>query len=308
MFHLNLLSPVQLLRDSLFDEKGVQVYLKRDDQIHPYVQGNKWRKLKYNLLEARLRQQNTILTFGGPYSNHIYATAAAARMFRFRSIGIIRGEEPAVKNPTLKFAASQGMELYFMDRATYRQMHDTACIEILRQQLGNFYFVPEGGTNWYAIKGVSEIISEINFEFNYIVTPVGTGGTLAGIVAGLNGKCFAIGFSSLKGEDTLTDKVNALLLEYRGETFPNFSINFNYHFDGYAKTSSALIEFIHQFKAKHNVILEPVYTGKMMYGLYDLIQNDYFGRGDVIIAIHTGGLQGLCGFANHFPGWPFSSF
>ncbi|MCW5908851.1 MAG: 1-aminocyclopropane-1-carboxylate deaminase/D-cysteine desulfhydrase [Chitinophagales bacterium] len=301
-------SPVYLLNEPLFDEKGVQVYLKRDDQIHPYVQGNKWRKLKYNLLEARLQQQNTILTFGGPYSNHIYATAAAARMFHFRSIGIIRGEEPTIKSPTLKFAASQGMELYYMDRVTYRHINEPYSIESLRVQLGDFYYVPEGGTNQYAIEGASEIVSEIDFAFDYITSPVGTSGTLAGIVAGLNGRNFAIGFSSLKGEDTLTTKVNALLLEYTGRSFTNFSINFNYHFDGYAKISSGLVEFIHQFRAKHNIMLEPVYTGKMMYGLYDLIQTDYFKRGDVIVAVHTGGLQGLCGFENHFPGWSSSSF
>lgn len=301
-------SPVQQLRDPLFDEKEITVYIKRDDLIHPHVQGNKWRKLKYNLFEARLNGVNTLLTFGGPYSNHIYSTAAAAKMFHFRSIGIIRGDEPTNKSPTLKFAASQGMELYYMDKESYREREDLMNIESLRVQIGDFYHIPEGGTNLLALEGVGEIIGEIDFPFDYLTTAIGTGGTLAGLTAGLQGEKKIIGFSSLKGEDTLTAKVNDLVFAYTGKNFQNFNINFDYHFGGYAKVNPELVEFIISFREKHDIKLEPVYTGKMMYALYDLIKQDYFPKRAVILALHTGGLQGLCGFENYFPGWSAEFF
>lgn len=289
-------SPLQQLHDELFVEKGVEVFTKREDLIHEHIQGNKWRKLKYNLYEARLNKQNTLLTFGGAYSNHIYATAAAAKHFHFKAIGIIRGEEPQIKSETLQFAASQGMELFFMDREMYRQKDEAENIESLRVQIGDFYYIPEGGTNVHALEGVEEIISEIEIPFDFICTPVGTGGTLAGLVAGLRGEKQAIGFSSLKGKDTLTQNVHELVKSYTGVDFTNFSINFYYHFGGYAKTKPDLIEFVKIFKHKFGIQLEPVYTGKMFYGLFDLIQKDYFPKGSRIVALHTGGLQGLSGF------------
>ncbi len=289
-------SPLQKLEDELFHEKGIELYIKRDDLIHPHVQGNKWRKLKYNLQQARNNKQHTLLTFGGAYSNHIYATAAAARQFGFKAIGMIRGEEPAVKSATLQFAAEQGMELHYMSRETYRQKEDTTIIEILRMQMGEFYYVPEGGTNVFALQGVAEIISEIEIDFDYICTACGTGGTLAGLVAGLKGEKQVLGFSSLKGEDRLSGKVHELVEEYAGERFGDFSINFDYHFGGYAKVKPELIQFIKDFHRNHAIRLEPVYTGKLFYGLFDLIQRDYFPKDAKIIALHTGGLQGLTGF------------
>lgn len=274
--------------------------MKRDDLTHPHIQGNKWRKLKYNLFEARLNGYNTLLTFGGPYSNHIYSTAAAAKLFHFKSIGIIRGEEPKVQSETLKFAASQGMELYYMDRAMYREKDKPESIESLRVQIGEFYYLPEGGTNSFAIEGAAEIVQEIDEEFDYICCPCGTGGTLAGIVTALNDTKTAIGFSSLKGEDSITTKVNELTLEYNGKEFSNFEINFDYHFGGYAKVNEEIVSFIHEFKRKYNIQLEPVYTGKMMYGIFDLISRGYFKPGSKIIAVHTGGLQGLNGYPQFF--------
>lgn len=294
-------SPLQQLDDDLLREKGITLYIKRDDLIHEHIGGNKWRKLKYNLLEARMNKQNTLLTFGGPYSNHIYATAAAARLFHFRSIGIIRGEEPAVKSDTLQFAAQQGMELYYMDREMYRQKDEPENIESLRVQIGDFYYVPEGGTNVLALEGVSEIISEIAIDYDVICTPCGTGGTLAGLVAGLLGKRQVLGFSALKGEDRLTGDVNQLLGEYLTQAPPtNFSINFDYHFGGYAKVNPELIAFIKEFKSKFDMQLDPVYNGKMFYGLFDLIKRDYFKPGTTLVALHTGGLQGLSGYKEYF--------
>jgi 1-aminocyclopropane-1-carboxylate deaminase/D-cysteine desulfhydrase-like pyridoxal-dependent ACC family enzyme len=293
-------SPLQKLEDEFLREKGIELYVKRDDLIHPEIQGNKWRKLKYNLFEARLNGIHTLLTFGGPYSNHIYATAAAARLFHFKAIGIIRGEEHEVLSPTLKFAASQGMELYYMDRESYREKDDPTNIESLRTQIGNFYLVPEGGTNALAVEGASEIIEEIDIPFDFICTACGTGGTLAGLVSGLKGKNQVIGFSALKGADTLTPKVSELVNYVTGFGYTNFNINFDYHFGGYAKVNPELIAFIKDFKLKYKIQLEPVYTGKMFYGLFDMIKKDRFPGGSKIVALHTGGLQGLSGYMNYF--------
>ncbi len=293
-------SPLQKIESPLLKEKEIDLYIKRDDLIHPYVQGNKWRKLKYNLLEARLNNYKTLLTFGGPFSNHIYATAAAGKLFHFKTIGIIRGEEPETVSDTLQFAAECGMDLHYMDRAMYRQKDDPASIESLRVQIGDFYYVPEGGTNSFALEGVAEIIEEIDVDFDYLCTACGTGGTLAGLVAGLKGEKQLIGFSSLKGKDTLTQRVNDLVEEYYGQTFNNFSVNFDYHFGGYAKVNEELISFIKSFKKEFDIQLDPVYTGKLMYGLFDMVSNDKFPRGSRIIALHTGGLQGLCGYKEYF--------
>jgi 1-aminocyclopropane-1-carboxylate deaminase len=293
-------SPLQEITAESLIQKNLRLFVKRDELIHPQIQGNKWRKLKYNLYEARLNGINTLLTFGGAYSNHIYAVAAAARLFHFKAIGIIRGEEPEVLSPTLQFAAAQGMELYYMDRESYRLKDDPTNLESLRTQIGNFYLVPEGGTNLLALEGVAEIIEEINIEFDYICTACGTGGTLAGLVAALHGNKQVIGFSSLKGEDKLTQKVNGLVKDFTGENWNNFHINFDYHFGGYAKVKPELIAFIKDFKEKYRIQLEPVYTGKMFYGLFDLIGKDYFKPGSTIIALHTGGLQGLSGFTDYF--------
>lgn len=293
-------SPLQQIIDPLLQQKGVELFIKRDDLIHAHIQGNKWRKLKYNLLEARLNGYHTLLTFGGPYSNHIYATAAAAKLFHFKAIGIIRGNEASIQTSTLQYAASQGMQLHYMDRECYKQKDNPENIESLRILLGDFYYVPEGGTNQYALEGVAEVVSELDIEYDYMCTACGTGGTLAGLVSALKGSKRLIGFSSLKGDDTLTSRVNELVLDSNGEVYNNFRIMFDYHFGGYAKVNGTLIDFIKRFKKQHNIQLEPVYTAKMLYGLYDMIQQDYFEPGARIIAIHTGGLQGLCGYTKYF--------
>ena len=293
-------SPLQLVDDAWLREMGIQLYLKRDDLLHPIVQGNKWRKLKYNLLRAQELGKDTLLTFGGPYSNHIYATAAAAKLFGFKSIGIIRGEEPKGKSYTLKFAANQGMQLMYVDRTTYRNKDEESYLQQLQQQYPNAYIVPEGGTNQYALRGVAELVEEIDVPFDYLCSACGTGGTLAGMVAGLAGEKQLIGFSSLKGDDALTGQIDKLVKGYAGESYKNYSVSFDYHFGGYARVKPELVEFIKAFKAKHNVQLEPVYTGKMLFGIYDLIKQGYFPKGSAIIAVHTGGLQGLSGYLDWF--------
>lgn len=294
-------SPLQLIHDKWLHEKGIQLYIKRDDLMHPQVQGNKWRKLKYNLIRARELGKETLLTFGGPYSNHIYATAAAAKLFGFKSVSIIRGEEPKDLSYTLKFALSQGMQLQYVDRVTYRNKDGKVYLQSLQAQYPNAYIVPEGGTNQYALQGVAELVGEIDTDFDYLCSPCGTGGTLAGMVAGLKGEKQVVGFSALKGYDNLTSHIDGLVQQYGGKSYHNYEIHFQYNFGGYAKVKPELIDFIKAFKAQHDVQLEPVYTGKMLYGIYDLIKLNYFPKGSTIVAVHTGGLQGLSGYLDWFP-------
>lgn len=292
-------TPLQHINEALFREKGVELWLKRDDLTHPEISGNKWRKLKYNLVEAKEEGQKTLLTFGGPYSNHICAVAVAGKQFGFKTIGIIRGEPTEEPTDTLRNAAGNGMRILFMDRAQYRLKNEVESIESLRVQLGDFYMIPEGGTNIYALQGCIEMVNELTTEYDYITLACGTGGTLAGVVAGLYGKKKAIGFSSLKGKDTLTPSITELVYDFTDKIFDNWNVSFDYHFGGYAKVNEELINFIKAFKQNHLTQLEPVYTGKMMYGIYDLVKKDHFPRGTRIVAIHTGGLQGLCGYKQY---------
>lgn len=285
---------IQEIRDARVSAKGIALFIKREDEIHPFVSGNKWRKLKYNLLEAGEKGCTTLLTFGGAYSNHIYATAAAASEGGFKSIGIIRGEEHLPLNPTLTFAQRHGMQLHYMDRATYRKKQSQEVIAGLHKKFGEFYLIPEGGTNNLAIKGASEMIDAHVRAFDYVCLPVGTGGTIAGAIAGMQGQGRIIGFSALKG-DFLRNDVNHLLQKYGGATQENWEINTAYHFGGYAKTQPALFQFIEEFYHLHHIQLDPIYTGKMMFGIYDMITKGYFEPGSKILAIHTGGLQGIAG-------------
>lgn len=292
-------TPLDKIEDELLTAKGIQLYIKRDDLIHPLVSGNKWRKLKYNLAQARAEGHHTLVTFGGPFSNHIYATAAAAKAFGFGSVGIVRGYRQATLTATLQFAEAMGMQLVFATHEAYNSKNAAAILHSAGVALPGFYNIPEGGTNEYAIKGVAEIIPQLTLEYDVLCTACGTGGTLAGLVSGAEAGKKVLGFSALKGEDTLTEKVKSL----SGNRSTGFSILFDYHFGGYAKVNDALIDFIKTFRTKHNIQLEPVYTGKMIYGLFDLIRKDYFARGTTIIALHTGGLQGLCGYRSFFPDW-----
>lgn len=293
-------APCEEIHDPLLAEKQIRLWLKREDKIHPEISGNKWRKLKYNILQAKAEGKETILTFGGAYSNHIYATAAAARESGLKSIGIIRGEAHLPLNATLSFAANCGMRLHYMDRDTYRNKTSDSVRDELQERFGAFYWVPEGGTNVLALKGCSEIPGEIAQDYDYICCSVGTGGTLAGVVAGMHDfqKC-AIGFSALKGS-FLEAEIQQLHLQYAGQHFPNWKIVNDYHFNGYAKISHELIGFIRDFEQKHQILLDPIYTGKMMFGLRDMIAKDYFSRGSKIVALHTGGLQGWNGIIERF--------
>ncbi len=291
-------SPLQQLHSLFLEQAEVQLYVKRDDLIHPQFGGNKWRKQKYNLIHARENHFDTLLTFGGAWSNHIYATAAAARYFGFNSIGIIRGEKHIPLNPTLAFAESCGMQLHYVSRSDYRKKHDVPFQQNLRQQFGEVYILPEGGSNTLALKGCEEIVQEVNHEieqpFDVICCASGTGATLAGLVKALTPEQSAIGFSALKGGEFLHHEVKNFLGNKIQTT--NWHIETTYHFGGYAKVDDVLLDFMRQFHVEYGFALDAVYTGKMFYGLFERIKNKSFKPGSTIVVVHSGGLQGNKGF------------
>ncbi len=295
---INHKTPISKIEDPLIKDSGIKLFIKREDLNHPELSGNKWHKLKYNLITAKEKGYGTLLTFGGAYSNHIFATAAAGKLFGFKTIGIIRGEEHHPLNPTLSFAVSMGMKIHYVNRKSYREKNSSEFIKNLREKFGKFYLVPEGGTNKLAVKGVSEIISNIDIDFDYVCCACGTGGTLAGLVTGLNGRKKALGFSVLKGGSFLLNDVEKLIYESVEKKYNNWDINLDFHFDGYAKINSELIEFVQRFQKITSIPIEPIYTGKLLFGVYNLILNQYFGNGNNILVIHTGGLQGLRGMKN----------
>ncbi|MGE8645191.1 1-aminocyclopropane-1-carboxylate deaminase/D-cysteine desulfhydrase [Acinetobacter vivianii] len=266
----------------------VQLTVKRLDQIHPHISGNKFFKLKYNLLAAQQQGCSKILTFGGAFSNHIAATAYAAQRFGFQSIGIIRGEELASQalNPTLQTAHDFGMHLHFVSRAEYRLRHEATYLQQLQQQYPQAFIVPEGGTNALALQGSQEILSAHDREnYDVICCAVGTGGTIAGLIESSSDRQHVLGFSALKGDFLQQD-----IQQWTDKK--NWSLTDAYCCGGYAKTSPALLQFMQQFEQQYVIPLEQVYTAKMMMGLFDLIQQQHFPENTRILAIHTGGLQG----------------
>lgn len=279
---------IQKIKSQIFEQSGVQMLIKREDQNHPFVSGNKWWKLKYNLEEVLKARQTTLLTFGGAYSNHIFATAAAAHELGLKSIGIIRGEETLPLNPTLSFAKARGMQLYYISRETYRNKTEASLIEELHTQFGDFYLIPEGGTNELAVKGCGEFARQLNAEidFDYLCLPVGTGGTIAGMIEGLDKSKRVIGFPSLKGATFLEGEIR----KYTSKK--NWQLVYDYHFGGYAKSTDELNEFMNEFEKQFNIPLDPIYTAKMMFGIMDLINRNFFEQGSTILVFHTGGLQG----------------
>lgn len=289
-------APLQQLQHPLIQEHELTLWVKREDLLHPHISGNKWRKLKYNLQEAKALGKETIATFGGAYSNHIAATAAAGAEFGFKTIGIIRGEAHLPLNPTLQFATEQGMELHYISRELYRHKNEPDFLAELTDKLNQPYLVPEGGTNQLAVKGCTEILDDIDVDYDVICCASGTGGTIAGLIAGLAGEKQVLGFPALKGGDFLKDEIAQLVYSYSGENYSNWQLITEYHFGGYARVKPELLEFMHRFQEQHHIPLEPVYTGKMFFGLFDLISKGYFSKGFRIIAIHTGGLQGNAGF------------
>ena len=289
MIDLQYNSPEEVITDRLLDEKGISLYIKRDDLIHPFISGNKWRKLKYNLRKALTDNKRHLVTFGGAYSNHLLATACAAAKFGFKSTAIVRGE--AVENDTLTLCRLFGMNLVFIDRTSYRNKP-----EVFKQLFGhdhNAFYIEEGGGGKEAVLGCAELVDELTEHYDHIFCASGTGTTAAGILKGLQAKNLS---STLHAVSALKDGsfLQGEIEQYSDNSLP-FCLHTDYHFGGYAKTQPELLQFMQHFSAQTGILLDPVYTGKMLFAVYDLIRRDYFIQGSRILAIHTGGLLGLLG-------------
>ena len=269
---------------------GVSLSLKREDLLFPSLSGNKYRKLKYNLKRAGELGHGTILTFGGAYSNHLHATAAAGRLYGFRTIGIVRGEELSGRplNPTLESAQQRGMELHFISRAQYRNKEDPQFLNEIASRFGPCYILPEGGTNELAVRGCEEILGREDHQYTHICCPVGTGGTLAGLVRSSAGRQVVQGYPALRAPGLEGD-----LRKWIPEE--NWELVGGYHFGGYGRVTPGLIGFINSFRRDTGIPLDPVYTGKMVFGILGEISRGRIPEGSRILAIHTGGLQGIPG-------------
>lgn len=275
------------IQDQHLQLHDVKVTIRRLDQIHPQISGNKFFKLKYNFLEAKQQGYRKLLTFGGAYSNHIAATAFAAHQFGFQSVGIIRGEELKHKplNPTLATASQLGMQLHFVSREEYRLKQSPDYLAQLQQQFPEHYIIPEGGTNQSAILGCTEILKPGDQQFDLICCAMGTGGTIAGLIQASQSHQHVLGFSALKGL-FLNDEVARLTSKC------NWKIIDDYCCGGYAKTTPELMQFIQRFETQYSIPLEQIYTAKMMFGLEHMIQMKMISPEQKLLVIHTGGLQG----------------
>jgi 1-aminocyclopropane-1-carboxylate deaminase len=279
--------------DPLLDRYKIELWIKRDDLLHPIISGNKWRKLKFILDHALSSGADTIISMGGVYSNHLHALAYTGMVLGIKTLGIIRGEQPEALTPALCDMQNWGMELSFVSRSDYKQLRQYQGCHDLPGLKPQQYWLPEGGAQALALKGVAELVNEINVAYDMLCASCGTGTTLAGIIDAVPEQVSVMGFAALKNAGFLQTDVEALL----PRPCANWQINHNYHFGGFAKTSPELMAFIAGFEYKTGILLEPVYTGKMMYALYDLIAKHTFQPGQRIIAVHTGGLQGRRGFS-----------
>lgn len=306
--------PHQKLIWSTFAQKKLSVYLRRDDLASEHYPGNKWYKLFYNLQMVMQSGKKTVLSFGGAYSNHIHALAAMGKQYGLNTVGIIRGYPPKKLSPTLQDARDWGMELLFLGHDAYRKKDLSQFSVQLKKQYGDYYCLPEGGDNLLGAKGCQAIAGGVSQHFSgeyTVCCALGTGTTFAGIVSAVPEQVTCLGFSVLKGEDTLTEQVSQRLQDM--DSLPReWHINNDYHHGGYAKTTPELLVFMQAIEEANNLLLEPVflepmylepmylepvYSAKMLWGIDQLAQQDYWAEGSTIIAVHGGGLQGRRGFA-----------
>lgn len=287
-------SSLTRISNPLLQQHGIELWIKRDDLLHPVVSGNKWRKLKYILHHALASGKDTIISMGGQYSNHLHALAFIGKHLGISTVAYIRGERPEPLTPTLKDCQEWGMQMKFISRSAYRKLRH---VSQLPQQNPNEFWLPEGGAVKYALQGVAEMVAEIDIAYDVLCVPCGTATTLAGMVLSSPEASAILGFATVKGRLFLEKNVQDLIV---GNDLLNYkwSINHDYHFGGFAKTNSELMNFINDFKNQTGIMLEALYTGKMLYGIYDLIKQGYFTTGQRIVAIHSGGLQGNRGFIN----------
>lgn len=294
---------MQAVAHEAFSEHGLRLWVKRDDLLHPHVSGNKWRKLKHNLLEAHRLGCTKLITFGGAFSNHLAAVAAAGLDFGFSTMGIVSGEASSVGNATLGFASECGMDLFFTSRANLRNKTENELLDELKIETDGAFVLPQGGANCLSLPGCAEIVTETIAQLtqtpDYFITACGTGTTLAGIVSGLAGEGNALGVSVLKG-DFLQNEVQKLFAACGKSSHFNWQMLNDFHHGGYAKWTPELIDFINDFKEKTDIPLDPIYTGKAFFAAVKLAQNGFFPEGANIVLVHTGGIQGIAGFNHRF--------
>lgn len=292
LFTVSEENTLQKINSPLLTEKGLNLYIKRDDLLHPLVNGNKWRKLKYNLAQMQELNKTELLTFGGAFSNHIHACAAAGKLFNLTTHAIVRGPELDESNPTIQFAKNCGMQLHVVSRLEYKLRHDPTYLENLQAKFPHAYILPEGGTNSFAIPGCAELVSGLP-KHDYLFCPTGSGGTLAGLIQGSEATTQVVGVAVLKQADYLKSEIKKLSTKAQAQD--NWQLLTQFHDGGYGKFSPALWQFCQMMTRHHNLPLEPIYSGKMMYAIWQLIEQNFFPIGSSIVAIHTGGLQGLNG-------------
>jgi 1-aminocyclopropane-1-carboxylate deaminase len=296
--NFNLPSPIQEIQDFASPNDSIKLFLKREDLIHPYVSGNKWRKLKFNVLNAQKLSKTKIISFGGAFSNHLHACAALCNELQVRLECIVRADSIDPSNPTLNYIKSMGAEIRIMNRKDYRRRNEMSFLEQFQTENPEAYIIPEGGTNLLALQGVGEMVAEIENQIeakiNQVFVPVGSGGTISGIINKINPTIKVVGIAALK-DYSLTDKVSQLLHDNHC-TNSNWTISFDDCFGGFAKFNDTLIDFTNNFYKKYDIQLDPIYTSKMMFAIDKRIKNSEFEDGTNIMAIHTGGLQGIEAF------------
>ena len=302
---LQIPSPLEQLKSPLLEKHEIEFWIKRDDLIHQKISGNKWRKLELNIKEAK-RKKLPLLTFGGPFSNHIAATAFACSSSDIKSIGIIRGDEFSELNHTLDLANKNGMQLHFVTREEYQLKSEPAFLQSLQEKFGDFHLVPEGGANKEGVRGSRNIREEIQVDFDLLCCTAGTGTTAAGILSALNRLEQLEVYPALKGGDYLEGEILDLLVLENPEQFEQkksqLELINDYHFGGFAKLKpmKELVDFVNWFYKEFGIPLDLIYNGKMMFGVFDRIKKGRYKKGTKLVAIHCGGLQGNEGMKNRF--------
>tara|TARA_Y100001968_G_C19426878_1_gene754878 strand:- start:1357 stop:2265 length:909 start_codon:yes stop_codon:yes gene_type:complete len=293
ILNLNIPTKITKIKSNFLDQKKVELFLKRDDLIHAIISGNKWRKLKYNLQAAKSKGYNTILSYGGPYSNHLHALSYTCDKMGFNSIGVVRNGKNHQNNPTLSFCISHQMTLYHIDRLSYRKYkYDPKLLEILKQKFGKFYVIPEGGNNLLGVKGCEEILRESTINYDYVCAPVGTGCTASGLIKSMRHNQKFLGFTPFK---KTVEQYNSIVHFCHEKRYNNWELIADNHFGGFGQINNNLINFVHQFKMDHGVALDYIYMGKLFYSLFNLIKQDFFPQKTKLLILHTGGLQGVNG-------------
>ncbi len=302
---LQIPSPLEQLKSPLLEKHEIEFWIKRDDLIHQKISGNKWRKLELNIKEAK-RKKLPLLTFGGPFSNHIAATAFACSSSDIKSIGIIRGDEFSELNHTLDLANKNGMQLHFVTREEYQLKSEPTFLQSLQEKFGDFHLVPEGGANKEGVLGSRNIKKEIQVDFDLLCCTAGTGTTAAGILSALKPLEQLEVYPALKGGDYLEGEILDLLVLENPEQFEQkksqLELINDYHFGGFAKLKpmKELVDFVNWFYKEFGIPLDLIYSGKMMFGVFDRIKKGRYKKGTKLVAIHCGGLQGNEGMKNRF--------